>query len=57
MAVLVYKEELDFFLLNSCCKAELINHETLFYKETHNWRDTKHFSLHDSVQVTPILSL
>lgn len=40
-----------------CCKAELINYETLFCKEVHDMQDTKPFSSYQSVQVTPILCL
>lgn len=40
-----------------CCKAELINYETLFCEGVHDMQDTKPFSSYQSAQVTPILSL
>lgn len=46
-----------FFHLKSCFQAELINYETLFYKGMCDMQDTKQFSSHESVQVTPVLSL
>lgn len=46
----------NFFNLESRFKAELINCETLFYKEMRNMQDPKQFSSHESVEVTPAFS-